>query len=280
MKKFKYYQGLCLAFYSKEFYRDVATSWTGLGFSYLFLLVLFASIPLFIGYTLLVKHYLSDFNKVLTNVQRIEIVDGNLKFTGAAPYYVYDPDAPNRLLAVIAPDKPLRVKKNATQQPPIFIIEKNRVIIHNTGADSSFDYDFKEQNINLTKENLEKNSWPLMGTIPLGLLLFSCLGLFLARILQSLALSLISLLAFKRKRWHAHLDYSAVLRITIAALTPATVISGIGEVWSLFSALPYQHEFLLTTLFMLIIFYYLHFGFKANRKELAAEPMEHPERAS
>lgn len=274
MQKFKYYQGFYLAFFSKEFYQDVATSWKGIAFSYLFLLVLFSSIPLFFGYMLLTKHYLDDFRKVLDKVQRVEIVNGNFKFTTPSPYYIYDPESPKRILAVISPVKQKNLKSPGEQPHPVFFIEPNRVIIYNSASDDNVYYDFPEQDMVVTQQDLVRSSWTPVIVIPFLLLLLSTLGLFLSRIIQALVYSIVGMGLFKRHHWHAHLDYRATLRITVTALTPVTIISSIMEIISLFSPTFYPYEFWISALFIVVTFYYLHFAFKANRKEIAPIPME------
>ena len=45
MKRYNYFQAIPLAFYSRALYRDVRHTWNGLGFTYLFLLIALALIP-------------------------------------------------------------------------------------------------------------------------------------------------------------------------------------------------------------------------------------------
>ena len=97
----KYFAALGQAFYSRELYRDAARKWKGVGFLFIFFLLVLAWIPTVVEMHLDFSDFmLEHFPEIVSQVPRITIEDGEVSTDVPTPHEIRDPET-GVLFAVI-----------------------------------------------------------------------------------------------------------------------------------------------------------------------------------
>jgi len=282
MRQFKYYQAYYYSFFSRELYQDVFRNWSGIGFSYIFILVLWLSIigNLFLIPTVML--YIDDFKQVLHQTQQIEITNGHAQISQAMPYAVYDPNNPQRLIAII--DSTGKTNPEQAAQGHYFVNGQEILIFPEQQNIQSVQTD--PQSVPITLSVLsdqvltENNFMSGLGFFVLFIIiLFYIIGLvlvYLFRIFQVLIYSVLGYLLFKRKKYHPNLEYSQVLRLTAMAITPPIFIGFLESVVNRFLNMPVGIMLMLNILNFIMAMSYLYFGFRVNRTEPPIEQSQTP----
>ncbi len=103
MRKYKFFHGFILAFFSPAFYRDVRQHWKGVGFGYLFMMLAVLWVP---G-TWSFSHELHTLaRQVLKEIPKFSIQDGELRMRQTKPWVYQAPKQGNRLSSI--PQEPSR----------------------------------------------------------------------------------------------------------------------------------------------------------------------------
>jgi hypothetical protein len=220
MKQFSILSPLWMSFYSKELYREIARSRRGIGLLYLFLLVTLCSLAIAIQFHLGIKKMVSqEFPPIVAQIPSLTIKDGKVATEEARPYRIEDPKN-NELIAII----------DTTQSEPptdlgearIFVTQTEVIVQKSAREKRSFELaDIKDFVLTQEKINYWLNAlatWGALVAFP-----FVLIGLFLYRFIQALLFSVVVLIAAKILK--VTLAYSAILRLTMIALTPALMIN-------------------------------------------------------
>lgn len=229
MKKYNIFQAVYLSFFSADFYQAVAQRWRGIGFWYLFLLVLVATLPMTVRFWIDVsKMDTQQLKPITSQIPRIEIRNGQAKVDAPQPIYVQEPDSGKTFFIIATKGKipPL------DQYDRVGVLTKTKLIIKQPG---------KLQAVPL------KDVQPLLGGDPvvidqewvegtilwwanvIAILCFPVVFLFsfIYRFIELFILGIIGLLIVSSKR--PPLSFAQVLRISAMALTPVIVINTIYE---------------------------------------------------
>ncbi len=265
MRQFKYYQAYFCSFFSAKLYRDVCQNWKGLGFAYIFSLLLWLAIPVTFSFFFLSLKYIYDFQQVLHKVHQIPVAGEQIQFQQPMPFYIYDQYDSKDLIAVIdTTDKTTLEQISKTR----FLIRSSDVLIHQPNSHNVLTLPASALgNVVINEQNFISLIAAYVGLGVLGFYVIFLIISFLYRILQMLIYSALGYLFFKRKRWHQGLEYGAVLRLSAVAITPAVVMSCIFEAINL-----YTNQFRGAALWLLLFYFflsmaYLFFAFHVNRSE-------------
>jgi len=86
---FRYWNALYMAFYSRRFYVDVCKRWRGYGFTYLLLLIVFASIPLSIRIVIDFNHFFKEqMIDPIKQLPTIYVQNGQISLDKSMPYLI------------------------------------------------------------------------------------------------------------------------------------------------------------------------------------------------
>ncbi len=255
MKKRKFYHAFYLSFFSRSLYRDVASVWRGIGFTYLFILQ--AICLVFIIFKL--NFFLSEFietkaSEFFKQIPAITIDNGTAYTEENRPYFIFAPDDKNKtLLAVIDTTGEYTSLKEAES---IVLVTQDEIIIEDSKYETrsfSFqafdDLDIDNQAINdflqLVKQYFAIAIFP-----------FALIGLYLSRIIQVLIYGVIGVIIAQIAQ--IQLNYAIALRLASVAITPVLLLEAILSV--IVSSLPPTWGFI----GLLLVLYYLYFAVKAN----------------
>jgi hypothetical protein len=223
MRRYTYFHGLILSFFSKSFYQDVAANWKGIGYLYMAVMLTLLWIPTVIK----VQRELSSFvNKdsvaITKQIPPIKIRNGVVSTDVPQPYFITNPEDGTPIVIIDTTGK----YKTLEDTPARMLVTKNTVVaksntdtrIYDLATVQSFDIDQARVDGWLAMGK----QWFLAVFYPLAVL-FS----FIFRAIQILVYALIGL-AFATML-HVKLDYKTLMRLAAVAITPVLVIDLLME---------------------------------------------------
>jgi hypothetical protein len=210
-----------MSFFSKDLYRDVGVNWRGTCFGYLLLLLAVCWIPWMVKVHLGLSEFVkNEAPKMISQVPTITIKDGIASVDEPQPYYIMTPDS-NEVFAII--DTTGTVTSLADSNALMLITKTEAMFKDNEHEKFSFadikDFTLSQAKLNRWLDTLRRLVVPVM--YPLALV-FS----YAYRIVQALIYAAIGLLfahGFKTK-----IEYPAMLRLAVVAVTPAIIIKTIA----------------------------------------------------
>lgn len=253
MRAYNMLHPFILSFYSPSLYRDVARNWKGTCFLYLFLLLILAWIP---GMYLVNKAMTFGVNYKLLPIVRtlpqVTIKEGVLSINKPVPYRVYDPDT-KQLIGIVDTSGQYKSLDNT---PAKFLVTDRQIIIKKNDTETRTLTIQKNVNAVVGPTQVEKVL--LVGKFWLPIVLYPILVIFsfVYRMIQSLLYAILGLIFARISR--SSLEYPALLRISVVALTPAVVLATIQPFLKIYP--PYQGW-----IFFAITTFYIIFGIFANR---------------
>jgi hypothetical protein len=211
-----------MSFFSKDLYRDVGLNWRGTCLGYLLLLLAVCWIPWMVKTHMGLSKFVKDYApKIVSQVPTITIKDGLASIDEPQPYYILVPDT-NDVFIII--DTTGTITSLADSNALVLITKTEVIFAENEGETFSFaDTDIKDFTLSQAKLNrwlntLQKLAVPVMYPLALA---FS----YAYRIIQALIYAAVGLLfahGFKTK-----IEYPAMLRLAVAAVTPAIIVNTI-----------------------------------------------------
>jgi hypothetical protein len=210
-----------MSFYSKALYRDAALNWRGTGFGYLFLLLLICWIPpmakLHSGLNGFVQN---DAPEVVSQIPAITIANGEATADVPQPYYVVDPEAGERILAV---DTTGSLNSLEDAEAPM-LLTKTQFIFEKSDVETRT-FDLSEMAVEEFAVDADRiNRWLeifarffAVAVYPLAVL-----GSYVGRIVQLVIYAAIGMLFVAGQS--AELTYAPVLRLAVIAVTPCIII--------------------------------------------------------
>ena len=218
------------SFYSRALYHDAAHAWQGTGIGVLasvLLIAYLAFMPLSLWKIAGIIDYKTTKNYIVEQIPTVTIENGNLSIDQPVPYYITTPE--NRIIATID-TRPETSAKNpdaiiAMMQEDkswFFIGEKFAISMDEDGVGEVDHYQkwfTEKEKVQFNKNDIADyiKKAEILG-IPLLAVLLYCI-LLLYAIIQMMLYSLGALALNKIAK--AQLNYAALQRITVCALTPA-----------------------------------------------------------
>lgn len=253
--KTRFYEVWLLAFFSPKLYREVARTWQGTGFLYLFLLLAVCWIPLiYFIVNGLVFFKTNVFKEFLQAIPAISIVNGELAMKEASSFVF--PSSGDPFLIIDTSGRVDDISKTTAE----ILITKKQMSIQDPQPDSGQirHYPLPDtMNMTLEPEELEQKLTPLLNNTIFFIYPILVFLSLIYRFLQAVFFAVMGFLVL-RPIFRARLNYSAVIRIVAVALTPAIIISTILSVMHIHI----DKEYLL---YLLLSIAYLCFGIRANR---------------
>jgi hypothetical protein len=218
MKTFPFWQAPYLAWFSQDFYRDVAQRWRGLALTYLLILIAVLWLPNALRLNQNLETFRTqDLPPILEQVPKLEIQNGEVKADVKMPYRIVDPRT-NETLVVIDTNAS---ETDFDRLNTAVLITKTQVISNRTGLNRSFNVGDLE-GVSVDKESLERfidGSIAWTRTLAYPLLVINSWGY---RLMQALIFGVIGLIIANSVQ--AKLPYAAVVRLSVIALTPVIIL--------------------------------------------------------
>jgi hypothetical protein len=219
MKRYSIVHPLVLSFFSKDLYEDVARNWKGTGFLYLFMLLTICWIPtmtkMAAGFS---KFVAKEAPRYLDQVPDITIKDGKVSINEPMPYFIKDPDSGDTFVILDTTGQTTSLEGSKA----FLLLTKTKLTVKQNARETRA-YDLSGiKNFTLTKERL--HDWLDIGRKLLVSVLFPIcvLGSYVYRIVQALIYAAIGLIFASSLK--AALDYLALLRLSVIAVTPAVIL--------------------------------------------------------
>jgi len=251
-----------LSFFSKDLYRDVGLHWRGTCFGYLLLLLAVCWIP-----TMIIIHFgttefvQNEASKVVSQVPVITIKDGIASVNEPQPYYIMAPDG-NDVFIII--DTTGTVTSLADSNAYALITKTEAIYKENESQTRTFsfanikDFTLDQAKLNKWLATFQKLFAPVMYFFAIA---FS----YVYRIIQALIYAATGLLF--AKGFKTKIEYPALLRLAVVAVTPAIIINTIATIAGVVTCG-------IWLLYLAIALAYLAFGVKAVSD--TQRPMDEP----
>ncbi|HXD32149.1 MAG TPA: DUF1189 family protein [Pyrinomonadaceae bacterium] len=218
MKRYTYFHGLILSFFSKSFYQDVGMNWKGIGYLYIAVILALLWIPSVIKVQRELSRFVDKDSVAITKqIPPIKIRNGVVSTDVPQPYVITNP-ADGTPAAIIDTTG----KYKTLEGTPARMLVTRNTVVAKSNTDTRI-YDLTNvQSFDVDRERVEGwfqmgKQWFLIAFYPLALL-FS----FIFRAIQILVYALIGL-AFANML-HTQLDYKTLMRLAAVAITPVLVI--------------------------------------------------------
>ncbi|MFZ0034529.1 MAG: DUF1189 domain-containing protein [Sedimentisphaerales bacterium] len=246
MKKFSIIHVPLLSFFSGELYQDVGLNWKGIGFGYLFLLLVICTIPGMFKFQKGLSNFIDEQSpKFVNQVPKITIEKGKVRIDRPQPYYITAPDS-NKVVAIIDTTGQIQSLDDAN----VFVLLTKTKLLSRQNKAEVHTYDLAGvQHFELDRDKVM--NWLHVGQkllIPM-FYPFVLLGSFIFRIVQSLIYAAIGL-AFAG--WcKTKLSYLSLIRLSVVAMTPCIIVGTVLEYASVKLPLAGLWFFLATMVFLL-----------------------------
>jgi hypothetical protein len=229
MRKFSIIHVPLLSFFSKDLYIDVGLNWKGVGFAYLLLLLALCWIPTMIKTHVGVSDFIdNEAPAFVEQVPEITIIDGEASIKEAQPYYITAPKS-NDVLAIIDTTGTIGSLEDANA---MCLLTKTS-FIWREGEFETRTYDLSEvEHFVVDSERITGWLETFKKFFIVAMSPFALLGSYLYRIVQALIYAAIGLLFASLCK--ITLSYSALLRLSITAVTPCIIVStvlGLGGIY-------------------------------------------------
>lgn len=255
-RKYNILHAFFMPFYSKSFYRDVGQAWRGTGFGFLLILLLVCWLPLtfiFINYG---NEMVDNMVKPqLGQVPAMQIKEGVLTVDAPMPHTIDNPDTGKPQIIIDTSGK----YTNLSQTDAQVLVTKTNVMVEQNN-DSVRTYEFnKSTNLEITQEKLQKWLATVVKYLSMSFYPFAVIISFLYRIIQVILYAVIGSLILDLFV-KSHLQYRAILRLSVMAVVPPIIISTILSVVGV--AFPFELLF-----YFVLAMIYLMFGLRANKPQ-------------
>ncbi|HEV7397797.1 MAG TPA: DUF1189 family protein [Pyrinomonadaceae bacterium] len=224
MKRYSYYHGPFLSFFSKEFYRDVGQNWKGIGYLYMAILLAILWIPSIIAIDSSFRTFAEkDAGAFTKQLPKITIKNGQVSTDVETPYFIKDPKN-NSTVGIIDLTGQYRSLDDTEAH---MLLTKNKLIMKGDHNDTKiYDLtpvqDFYVDSARVDGWLTTARQWMIPIFYPLGLL-----SSFIFRAIQILVYALIGM-AFA-SMLKVQLSYPVLMRLAAVALTPVLVLDIILE---------------------------------------------------
>ena len=263
-----------LAFYSQPFYRAAARSWRGLGFTYLFLLLLVTWVPSLLVLNAVVRDVRRDvLPAVLAQVPTLNLNNGVLSTDAEMPFVIREPsdvsvdrtgqgtsveleyDTGSDIIMVI--DTGASPADFETLDADVLLTAREIVFIGDDGKKEI--YAFSQLawlgDVRLDRDVLQRFYDVVGKWLSVWLLPVVTAGSFVYRAVQALLFAFVGVIIANTLK--LDLSYAALVRLMVVALTPVIVVNTLFNVVNVSLPLWWLLSFLLTMT-------YLYLAVRAN----------------
>lgn len=243
MRKFTIIDPLYMSFYSKELYREVASSWSNrLCLLYLLSLIAICWIPGIIRLDTDVTYYINNVApKYIVQMPAIEISKGEASIKEKQPYLIKDPESGETAIIIDTTGG----TKSLGNSTAFVLLTKDRLILKKDDKERSVVEMRDLGEITITRtlafEWLEAyTEWFAIMVYP-----FAVIFSYLFRIVQILILAVVGAVA--SKIFKVGLDYRLLIRIFAIAVTPLVIFDALTGFFRVEVPMPFVADLLLTT---------------------------------
>jgi Protein of unknown function (DUF1189) len=222
MRRYTYFHGLPLSFFSKSFYQDVGKNWKGTGLLYIAIILALLWIPSVIKMQRELSNFVDNDSPSMTKqIPAVKIRNGVVSTDVQTPYYINSPEGiPLVLIDTTGQHKTLE------QTPAMMLVTKTTVVAKNNRETRIYDLRPVES-FDIDRARVEgwlssAKTWFIPAFYPLAIL-FS----FIFRAIQILIYALIGM-AFASVL-HTKLEYKTLMRLAAVAITPVLVLNHLLE---------------------------------------------------
>lgn len=226
MKKYSIIDIPLLSFYSKELYRDICFNWKGTGIGYLFLLVIVCWIP----QMFFMQHAFNAFIEneaptIISQVPDIIFTEGAASTQAKQPYLIKDTKTQKTFFVI---DTTGTITNLDKADGAIGLLTKNEIIVKKNDVETRT-FSFKDiKHFALDQPQIKQwVNWLSKYTI-LAISPFLLIGFFVSRIISLLIYGLVGL--FFSSILKAHFTYETLLRLSVVAMTPSSLIGAIMQI--------------------------------------------------
>jgi hypothetical protein len=246
MKKFSIFHIPIYSFFSAELYRDIGLNWKGVAYGYLFLLLAVCTIPgMFKIHRGLAAFIDKEAPKLINQVPKITIENGEVHIDEPQPYYIMEPDS-NELLAIIDTTGQIQSLDDANA----FVLLTKTKLLQRQSPREIRTYDLSQVKHFVLEQSMLVRWVDIFKKLLVPVLYpFVLVGSFVFRIIQSLIYAAIGL-AFAG--WlKVKLSYEALIRLSVTAVTPGIIVRTVLEIASVKIPVPNLWFLLAALLFLL-----------------------------
>ena len=208
-------------------YRDVAKNWKGVGFSYLFLVLLLVCVPRAVKlHSVISTGITQNFPKFIKEVPDFKLEKGQFSVDVKQPYYSPDAKAPIMVIDTTGQITSLSQVHWKEKADSVMLITKNQMLTRRVrfGVPEEQTVEFLQFGaLDLNKDSLGRladfsSHWAGLISYP-----FLVLGFFIYNIIAMLVYGLIGLAL--SKMLGAGINYDAAMRLAAVSHTPSLVLS-------------------------------------------------------
>jgi hypothetical protein len=265
MKQYSGWQGLFLSFWSPSFYKDVATQWGGVGYSYLFLLVCLTVFFMALQTQIVVVPMAQRIvDSVASQLPSVNIDKGVLSTDKPSPYVIIAPKTSKAVITFDTRPTPMSYEESKSD----FLVTSHAIFTRKHGAESPsndvervdlapidhcvFDTTTAKQTANSFLQWL--GTLMFMLTVPFG---------FALCVFQTLIYALVGMIYCAI--FSVKLGYPTLIRLSSVSLTPVLLIDSLQKV----ATVNFQAWWWIS---ILLALGYLCFAVWANKEETPATP--------
>ncbi|MFC3913970.1 DUF1189 domain-containing protein [Pseudaeromonas sharmana] len=221
-----------LAWFSRDFYVDVAKNWRGTGIGYLFLLLCVTSIPMTFQVGQIIETMANTYlSQVIDKMPPLRIEQGQLKTDVPQPYIITLPGQSEPMVVIdTRSDKP----SEAELQAPLVLLA-DRLLIDNQGEVRSYPF---EQIESYAFDKVQAHAFldRMVGIVKPIAYLPVLVGEFLYRLMQVLIYAVGGMVFASILK--VRLPYGTLLRLTCLAVTPSILVITLASVLGMAATLP------------------------------------------
>jgi hypothetical protein len=250
MLPYPIWRALYLAFYSRALYRDVAGRWRGAAFAYLAVLVVLWWIP---GAVLLYQQtgefMTNEAPQIVEQWPTVTVTRGHARADVTMPFAIVEPVTRTRLVVIDTTGSTSTLE--AAQAPALLTAT---ALILREGESGARSYPLADVEELVIDRALLQQWMDIVAAwvVPVATL-FVMMFFYVYRLVQALVCAALGLLLVRATR--ANLDFAALVRLAIVALTPAVLLDAL--LWFAGSGVSGPISFAVTM-------GYLYFAIRAN----------------
>ena len=222
MKKFSIIHVPLFSFFSEELYRDVGLNWKGVGFGYLFLLLVVCAVPGMFKFQKGLSNFIDkQAPQFISQVPKITVEKGEVHIDEQQPYYIMIPDS-NKIAAIIDTTGQIQSLDNTDA---FVLLTKTKLISHQSKTETRMYNLANVQHFVLEQSTIMK--WLDIGKKLLVPILYPIVvaSSFIFRVIQALIYAAIGYIF---DRWYkTKLSYPALIRLAVTAVTPCIIVGTI-----------------------------------------------------
>jgi hypothetical protein len=224
MKKFSIIHVPLFSFFSGELYRDVGLNWKGVGFGYLFLLLVICTVPRMFKFQKGLSSFIDkEAPQYVSQVPKITIEKGEVHIDEQQPYYITIPDN-NKIIAIIDTTGQIQSLDNTEA---FVLLTRTKLVSRQSKSETRIYNLANVQHFVLEQSTIMK--WLDISKKLLVPILYPIVvaGFFIFRVIQALIYAAIGYIF---DRWcKTKLSYSALIRLAVTAVTPCIIVGTIFE---------------------------------------------------